>query len=101
MDYRVYEVNTDENGNVLSARCVLENGFQYAIISFPIGALMAVMDYRRGESMPVGIIATFPKAPIEYVEKIINDIIHLYKSHQVITLSSTVDEFYSVFAKIA
>ena len=46
MDYRVYEVNTDENGYVLSARCVLENGFQYAIISFPKGALMAEMEER-------------------------------------------------------
>lgn len=101
MEYRVFEVDTDKNDCVQNAKCTLDNGFEYSVISFHKSRMLVVVDYRLDKTEPVGIITNLPLITLEQVEGIVLKIIHLYKTHQIISITSTLDEFYSTFSKVA
>lgn len=90
-----------ENGQVQSANCVLENGFEFTYIMMRRGGVLTVIDGRRASAEPVGIITNYTAATIDEIEVVVKKMIHLYKAHEIISMALSYEEFDSTFRKIA
>lgn len=102
MEYKEKNIKINQvNGQVLAANCSLDNGFEYAFNLMARGGILTVIDGRRAETDPVAVICNYNPSNILDVENTVEQVIRLYKSHQVISIARNIDEFTSSFAKIA
>lgn len=102
MDYKLYDVKIDDAGKVQYANCSLENGFEFSVISFRRSLLLAVIDGRHwGDTVPAGIISNLESCTIDIIEDTVKKIIHLYKSREIISMAKDLEEFNSVFKRLA
>ena len=102
MEYQVKDIEINEaSGKVESARCIIDNGFEFAYNSMSRGGILTVIDSRRAETDPVAVICNYTATTIDDIEATVSKVIRLYKAFQVISIARNIEEFEETFRKIA
>ncbi len=102
MEYRVKNIEINEaSGKVESARCIIDNGFEFAYNSMSRGGILTVIDGRRAETDSVAVICNYTATTIDDIEATVSKVIRLYKAFQVISIARNIEEFEETFRKIA
>lgn len=85
-----------KNGKVVSLNCTLEEGFRFVYVS----GVLTVIDERMGGYSIVGVLCNCEVDAYEALIPIVEKVIHLYKSQQIITFGE-LREFEANASKVA
>lgn len=102
MEYEGTNIKLDHaNGQIISANCTLNSGFEYAFNLMTRGGILTVIDARRAETDPVAVICNYTPDSLLDIENAVERVIRLYKSHQIISIAHNIEEFDKTFSKVA
>lgn len=96
MNYTVKDSMKDKNGKVIAVNCKIEEGFRFAYVS----GVLTVIDERMGGYNIVGVLCNCEVDAYEALIPIVEKVIHIYKSQQIITFGE-LREFEENASKVA